>query len=218
MTAPARQRNAIETLRHHHPLVIEGMGGYDTRDPYWVASVIVDQLTARWSTDPLPKPVLLITQGDPYERQGIAAITRLVADALDVPRALVFLDPHIADYHAPNADRYKVTCEIAYSELVTTLQSDCPGALESMEKRIGKVLQEKNSRRKAAGKSVLREYYRDFALLQEVTKVACKKICGDVTVAHTSSTIDDYSVSSFYKVGLGLGLIDADDMVPFANT
>ena len=87
-----------------------------------------------------------------------------------------------------------------------------------MEKRIGKVLQEKNSRRKAAGKSVLREYYRNFALLQEVTKVACKKICGDVTIAHTSSTIDDYSVSSFYKVGLGLGLIDANDMVPFANT
>ena len=143
MTAPARQRNAIETLRHHHPLVIEGMGGYDTRDPYWVASVIVDQLTARWSTDPLPKPVLLITQGDPYERKGIAAITRLVADAPDVPRALVFLDPHIADYHAPNADRYKVTCEIAYSELVTTLRSDCPGLWKVWKKGLAKFCKRK---------------------------------------------------------------------------
>ena len=93
MTAPARQRNAIETLRHHHPLVIEGMGGYDTRDPYWVASVIVDQLTARWSTDPLPKTRVVDYPRRSYERQGIAAITRLVADALDVPRALVFPRP-----------------------------------------------------------------------------------------------------------------------------
>ena len=213
-----RQREAIETLRSHHPLVIEGMGGYDTRDPAQVASVIVEQLTARWATDPIQKPVLLVTQGDPYEEHGIAAITRRVADELKVQRALIFLDPYIADYHAPNADRYKVICEIAYSQLVNTLQTDRPGATNNIEKKVDEYLQEKNSRRKDAGKPALHDYYRDFALLQEVTKVACKTICGNVTVAHTSSAIDDYSVSSFYQVGLNLGLINVDDMVAFPDT
>ena len=211
------QREAIETLRSHHPLVIEGMGGYDTRDPAQVASVIVEQLTARWAADPIQKPVLLVTQGDPYEEHGIAAITRRVADELDVPRALIFLDPQIADYHAPNADRYKVICELAYSALVNTLQTNMPGALTNIEEKVDEYLQEKNARRKEAGKPALRDYYRDFALLQEVTKVACKKICGNVTIAYTSSAIDDYSVSSFYRVGLNLGLINVDDMVAFRS-
>ena len=54
-----------------------------------------------------------------------------------------------------------------------------------------------------------------FALLQEVTKIGCKQICGSVTVVHTSANLDDYSVSSFYRVGLELGFIDVADMVPF---
>jgi len=61
----------------------------------------------------------------------------------------------------------------------------------------------------------LRDYYRDFALLQEITKIGCKQICGTITIVHTSADLDDYSVSSFYRVGLELGLIDAADMVAF---
>ena len=39
----------IEKLSLYHPLIIEGMGGYDPRDPYTVAEVITKQLQARWS-------------------------------------------------------------------------------------------------------------------------------------------------------------------------
>ena len=36
----------MERLRTHHPLVIEGMSGYDLRAPEPIASHIVDRLTA----------------------------------------------------------------------------------------------------------------------------------------------------------------------------
>lgn len=209
------ERTVIEQLRCHHPLVIEGMGGYDPRDPVPVASAIVAQLQVRWSADPPPKPILLITQGDPYEERGISAITRLVADALDIPRALIFLDPSIADYHTLNADRYKVICEVAYSTMAKTLHAEVPDALSAIEALVDKQLAAKNARREAAGKPTLPDYYRDFALLQEVTKAGCKQICGDLTVAHTSSEIAEFSVSSFYRVGLELGLIDVGEMVAF---
>ena len=212
-----QERDIIKTLRRHHPLVIEGMGAYDTRDPSWVASVIIKQLRARWASGLPAKPVLVVTQGDPYEPRGISAITRLVADELDVTRALVFLDSTIADYHAPNADRYKVVCEVSYSALVTQLQSDLPEALAAITKGIDEHLQIKNAKREAAGQPALRDYYRDFALLQEVTKVACKQLASHITVAHTSSDLSDYSVSSFYRVGLNLGLIESSDMVPFGG-
>ena len=205
----------MQTLRDHHPLVIEGMGGYDTRDPSWVAGVILEQLKTRWAIDPPDKPLLLVTQGDPYEEKGISAITRFVADALGVQRALIFLDPHIADYHAPNADRYKVICEIPYTALTHSLQAEQPKALTEITQGIDTHLRNKNARRQSEGKNALRDYYRDFALLQEVTKIACKQISGSVTVAHTSGELADYSVSSFYRVGLELGLIDEKDMVPF---
>ena len=32
-------------------------------------------------------------------------------------------------------------------------------------------------------------------------------ICGDLTVAHTSAKISPFSVTSFYEVGLAMGLI-----------
>jgi hypothetical protein len=78
-------------------------------------------------------------------------------------------------------------------------------------------LAEKNAKRADQGKPPLQDYYRDFALLQEVTKVACKQICGGLTVAHTSSAISEFSVSSFYHVGLASGLIDANEMVPYSD-
>ena len=205
----------MRTMRGHHPLVIEGMGGYDSRDPLWVTQVIHEQLKARWTLEPPEKPLLLVTQGDPYEERGVSAITRLVADRLAIQRMLIFLDSSIADYHAPNADRYKVICELPYSALTYRLQAERPGALAQITDRVDVHLRRKNTRRRREGKRILRDYFRDFALLQEVTKIGCKQICGTVTVAHTSANLDDYSVSSFYRVGLELGLIDVADMVPF---
>ena len=209
----------IDTLSHYHPLVIEGMGAYDTRKPASVAAVIVRQLQTHWLENPAPKPVLLITQGDPYEPSGISAITRIVADQLDLSRALIFLDPEIADYHAPNADRYKVIFELSYSTMVNTLRTAQPCVVKTIEATVDDHLAAKNARRSMLGKTSLPAYYRTFALLQEVTKISCKQVCSGVTVAHTSPSrsISDFSVSSFYRVGLELGLIDPSEMVPYAD-
>jgi hypothetical protein len=191
------------------------MGGYDARDPEPVAQQIASQLRVRWQADPPTKPVILVTQGDPIEKRGISAITRCVADELSVPRAMVFLDPAIADYHKPNADRQGVILEIPYSLLTSLLEGQQPGSVVALERAIDAALDAKNEQRKREGKGPMQSYYRDFAGLQEVTKAACNRICGEITVAHTSAEISPYSVTSFYKVGVALGLVDASQIVPY---
>jgi hypothetical protein len=42
-------------------------------------------------------------------------------------------------------------------------------------------------------------------------------ICGDLTVAHTSADISPFSVTSFYQIGLSLGLVNADHIEPFTG-
>ena len=199
----------IESLAQYHPLIIEGMGAYDPRDPEPIARQIVSRLRDRWQAQPLAKPVILVTQGDPLEERGISAITRHVADELDVSRAMVFLDPDIADYHKPNADHYRVMLEVRYSALTRVLDNEGPRAMSALEQAIDSALAEKNQQRESQGKGALQSYYRDFALLQEVTKAACNMICGDLTVAHTSADISPFSVTSFYQVGVALDLISA---------
>ena len=207
----------IESLAQYHPLIIEGMGGYDPRDPEPIARQIVSRLRDRWQGQPLAKPVILVTQGDPLEERGISAITRHVADELDVSRAMVFLDPDIADYHKPNADHYRVMLEIRYSALTRVLEYGRPRAMSALEQAIDSALAEKNQQRERQGKGALQSYYRDFALLQEVTKAACNMICGDLTVAHTSADISPFSVTSFYQIGLSLGLVNTDHIEPFTG-
>ena len=203
----------VESLAQYHPLIIEGMGGYDPRDPEPIAALIVSQLRDRWQAQPPTKPVILVTQGDPIEVRGISAITRGVAAALKLPRAMVFLDPAIADYHKPNADHHGVILEIPYSLLTSLLEGQQPGCIVTLEQAIDAALEAKNEQRKREGKGPMQSYYRDFARLQEVTKAACNSICGEITVAHTSAEISAFSVTSFYEVGLDLGLIDANQIV-----
>jgi len=205
----------VESLAQYHPLIIEGMGGYDPRDPEPIAALIVSQLRDRWQAQPPTKPVILVTQGDPIEVRGISAITRGVAAALKLPRAMGFLDPAIADYHKPNADHHGVILEIPYSLLTSLLEGQQPGCIVTLEQAIDAALEAKNEQRKREGKGPMQSYYRDFARLQEVTKAACNRICGEITVAHTSAEISPYSVTSFYKVGLDLGLIDANQIVSY---
>ena len=214
MTTPPKT-GPVESLAHYHPLIIEGMGGYDPRDPEPVAKQITSQLRARWQADPPTKPVILVTQGDPIETRGISAITRGVAAALELPRAMVFLDPAIADYHKPNADHHGVILEIPYSLLTSLLEGQQPGCIVTLEQAIDAALEAKNEQRKREGKGPMQSYYRDFARLQEVTKAACNSICGEITVAHTSAEISAFSVTSFYEIGLDLGLIDANQIVPY---
>ena len=208
-------QEGLQELSKYHPLVIEGMGRYDTRDPVLVASTIHEQLRKHWEITPPQKPLILVTQGDPLEERGISVITRIVSDRLGVPRILVYLDPSIASYHAPNADRYKVSHEISFSSLKDQLAGTEKGLVQKITQRVDEYLQTKTAKRFAEGKDKLPHYYRHFALLQEITKVACKTISGALTVAHTSRVLSEYSVSSFYRVGLDLGLIDSSEMVSF---
>ena len=214
MTTPPKT-DPVDVLAQYHPLIIEGMGGYDPRDPEPIARQITFQLSERWQAQPPTKPVMLLTQGDPIEERGISAITRHVANELSVPRAMVFLDPDIADYHKPNADHHGVILEIPYSALTILLERERAGVMSTLEQAVDAALAEKDQQREAEGKAPLQSYYRDFALLQEVTKAACNVICGDLTVAHTSTDISPFSVTSFYEVGLAMGLIDAAQIVPF---
>jgi len=87
--------------------------------------------------------------------------------------------------------------------------------VSSITNVVDEYLQNKTAKRLAEGNDKLPDYYRNFALLQEITKVACKKISGELTVAHTSNVLSEYSVSSFYRVGFDLGLIDSSEMVSF---
>ena len=214
MTTPPKT-SPVDVLAQFHPLIIEGMGGYDPRDPEPIARQIAYQLRERWQAQPPTQPVILLTQGDPIEQRGISAITRHVADELGVPRAMVFLDPDIADYHTPNADHHGVILEIPYSVLTSLVERERPGVVSTLEQAVDAALAEKDQQRETEGKAPLQSYYRDFALLQEVTKAACNMTCGDLTVAHTSTEISPFSVTSFYEVGLAMGLIDAGQIVPF---
>ena len=213
MIAPA-DTSVIDALAQYHPLIIEGMGGYDPRDPAPVAMQIVSQLRERWREQPPAKPVILVTQGDPIEERGISAITQHVAEELDIPRAMAFLDPDIADYHKPNADHHGVILEIPYSVLTKVLEREHLGVMRSLEQAIDSALVQKNQQREIESKGILQSYYRDFALLQEVTKAACNVTCGDLTVAHTSAEISPFSVTSFHEVGVALGLVDAEQIMP----
>ena len=214
MTTPPNT-SPVDALAQYHPLIIEGMGGYDPRDPEPIARQIASQLRERWQAQPPTKPIMLLTQGDPIEERGISAITRHVADELSVPRAMVFLDPAIADYHKPNADNHGVILEIPYSALTSILERERAGVMGSLEQAVDAALAEKDQQRETEGKAPLQGYYRDFALLQEVTKAACNMISGDLTVAHTSAEISPFSVTSFYELGVALGLIDAERIMPY---
>ncbi len=207
----------IDALAVYHPLIIEGMGGYDHREPEPIAMQIASQLCERWQAQPPDKPIILVTQGDPIDDRGISAITRLVAAELGVPRAMSFLDSDIADYHKPNADHHGVILELPYSALTSLLESERPGLMNAIELAVDIVLTDKNRQREREGRGALQSYYRDFALLQEVTKAACHQRCGDLTVAHTTANISPFSVTSFYQVALDLDLIDIDQIVPYKD-
>lgn len=206
-----------DVLKSFHPLIIEGMGDYDPRDPKLVALQIIRGLEEHWVARPPKMPVLLVTQGDPPAERGISAITRRVADELNIMRAMVFLDENIADYHKPNADHYKVTYKVSYSRLTRILDTTDNGIVTELARRVTDRLKEKNNARKAQKLPKLAEYFYDFAMLQEVTKIGLKQMCGALTVAHTSNDISPFSVTSFYEVGMDTGRIEVTDIVPFSG-
>lgn len=206
---------AIETIKQYHPLFVEGMGGYDTRDPVRIADGVVASIRAHWEKCPPRKPPLLVIQGDPLEPRGISAITPHVANILGIGRGLIVLDEDVADYHSLKADRDNVTFETRYSEAVAELERYRPGSVAEVERAVDSLLIEKNGRRALLGKPPLAQYYRIFGLLQEVSKGAFGALCGEITLVHTSEEIGEFSVTSFYKVGVDLGLISPAFIAPF---
>lgn len=209
-------REPHSKLMQYHPVVIEGMGGYDQRDPAEVANQVAEQLSKHWAKRPPLKPLLVITQGDPREDTGISAVTPRVADRFGVSRGLVCLDEHIADYHSANADRQNVSLELRYSQLAEQLDRFEPGTVHRIGAAIDQQIKVKNGQREKLAKPPLKPYFRDFALLQEVTKAACAQLCERLTVIHTSTHIHAFSVTSFYTVGLELGLVASEDIVSYA--
>lgn len=205
--------SSLSEIINWHPVFIEGMGGYDPRDPLRVADIICDRLRAHWAKNPTIQPKLLITQGDPLEPRGISAITRQVAEQLGLQRGLICLDEHIADYHARDADRHGVIMEFRYSQLLDVLPET--ETRTPLETAIDKELERKNRKRMTLGKPPLQSYFHDFARLQEISKAACRQLAGSITVAHTSEEIHEFSVTSFYTIGLELGLVRASELVGF---
>lgn len=219
MVSKTMVTNLFLALSKYHPVVIEGMGSYDPRDPAIVAKQIASRLQLHWQDEkPVDKPKLIITQGDPLAERGISAITPGVASEFGLERALVILDDHIAPHHSPNADRDNVIMEFQYSQLVGILNENEKDIIFKLEAVVDQHIEEKNKKRAKIGKPPLKDYFRDFALLQEVTKAACRQICGDITVVHTAHEISEFSVTSFYTAGLELGLVKPGDMVTYGES
>ena len=205
----------MNKFERFHPLFVEGMSGYDPRDPKPVAVEVVRVLREHWDARPPSKPVVLMIQGDPLTERGISAITPRVAKALGVQRGLIVLDAEIADYHSPNADRENVVLEVLFSEVMTWLERYSPGTVIQVETAIAALVRAKNFDRAVLGKPPLAEYFPTFARLQEVSKIALYTLCGEMTLVHTSAELVPSSVSSFYTVGIALGLINPSDIVAF---
>ena len=212
------------TLSPFHPLLIEGHSR-DSRDPTTVGKQLVKNIKSSWKERNITKPPILITQGDPLTETGISAITRIVANELDIKRCLVCLDDHIDPEHSVLADRHDVIYELRYSQLVDILDGgdQCTNDTElTTSKQLTEAIENRiammNEKRATLGKEKLAEWYIKYALLQEITKSAFKSISGEVTVAHSVDEINEFSVTSFYEIGLELGLIDDNnDMVYYTE-
>ena len=189
-------------LENFDPILIEGPGPSDKgREVSIVASNIIFSLRKRDLKNPI-----VVTQGDPMADRGIAAISRIVSDELNVPRCVFCLDENIDVTHAKEADRYKVIYESKLSNLMKCISGD------STRDRIQKNVKEKVIQYKSE------DWVEKYALLQEVCKVALKSICGSVTIVHTVSNPTEFSVTRFFQVGIDLGLIDEKyDMVKYQD-
>ena len=160
---------------------------------------------------------------------------------MGISRCLVSLDEFIDPDHERLADKEGVIFQLRYTQLSAILKEhklqQCsvkvdptimthsnPNTdtitLTSLTTAVDKALADKNAQNTLIGKPPLASYYRDYALLQEVTKAACKQLCGNtITIAHTmpQNEIRPTSVTSFYEVGLGIGLYTADDFVIYSE-
>ena len=178
------------------------MSGYDPRDPDRVATSVVASVRKHWVTHPPTKPVLLMLQGDPLTERGISAITRQVANALCVPRALIVLDEAIADYHF-NADRGNVVLETRYSVVAAWFESYKPGILDRVDNGIQALIQEKNRERAASASRHWLTTFHSLRCCKRSLRARFSALCGEMTLVHTSREVVAASVSSFLHRWVG---------------
>ena len=231
ISSPLSGDDALKELSKFHPVIIEGMGGKDPRNPDNVAQHILDELQRHWSSSTHEeKPKIIITQGDPPSDRGISAITSRVARKLGVSRVLISLDPDVDSDHFINADKENILFQIKYSDFTNLLLSSTRNRndqnenhydrniISIIEQTIDQYIEEKNQRRRKDHLPPLPTYFRQYALLQEVTKAACYQLCNEhITISHTSQTISDYSITSFYKAGLQLCLYNSLQIVSYTQ-
>lgn len=204
-------------LKSYHPIFIEGpTEARDTRCPSQVANILLSSLSKRVKATNIQKPLILISQGDPIAAKGVSAIMDHVAKGLNIPKCLVCLDEDMDPNHAKDANREHVKLECRFHVLL-----DDNGRKEDSTSQIRAAVEEafqtKNNARVQHGFRSMHDYTIMYACLQEITKAKIKEITGEITVCHTSNDISESSVTSFYKVGLDLGIIQESEMVYYSN-
>lgn len=204
----AEMRNLKTMLAPYHALVVEGPARSDTRDPKQVATALYASCQKHWNKHAPKGELVLITQGDPPLTTGIAPICRELQDMLSVKRAVLTWDKE----HAESADRYGgIAFELNFLELARVL--DDTDDLAKLQNAVANAVSAKNQMRDEA----LPPYVRKFALLQEVSKAVLCKLCTDVTIIHTVERheIDPQSITTFYQVGLDVGLVPQNAYVRY---
>jgi len=163
-----------------------------------------------------------------------------------IKRVLITLDD---PKHIANADREGIFMELRLSQLMEYLSQEdekardqytseskneedahvktTPSLPETIEESIDHRMetltmeahrQSTSSNRRSTVKAP-RLSTKQYATLQEVTKSAFRKLCGEITVIHTIERvrIPPWSVTGFYPVGLDLGLIKEDEYICYCG-
>lgn len=196
------------------PVVVEGRGGRDHRDAFQVTAKILSDNAQLFAT-----PVMIVTQGDPPSQRGVAPISNLMAEHLGSSKIIVAFD----EEHFDSSDRHHMAAIIPYQVLRAILAEAGKGteacnAAQAIDALVDGRLEEMNVVREARGMPALPEWFRDFAVLQEVTKAALKQSCGALKLVHTGGVTGqehEFTVTSFYVVNLQLGLLNESDVVYF---
>jgi hypothetical protein len=208
--------NRLESaLKSYHPLFIEGpTEARDQRCPSEVANILLESLSKHIEDRKIHKPLLLISQGDPIADTGVSAIMDIVAERLNIQKCLVCLDEDMDPNHAKDANRNQVQFECRYKLLLKYGRCyESSSSNRQIQESIEEAYHVKNNIRMQNGLSSLHDYTIMYACLQEMTKAKIKDISGEITVCHTSNDISEFSITSFYKVGLELGIIQESEMV-----
>lgn len=199
-------------LKWYHPLFIEGPSdATDKRCPSEVAATLLSSLSKSLKSRNIQKPLILISQGDPFATTGVSAVMDSVARQLNIQKCLVCLDEDIDPNHAKDANREYVQFECRYKLFWKDERLESSRQIRAAVER---AFHTKNHFRIQNGLGSLHEYSTViYACLQEVTKAKVKEISGEITVCHTSNNISEFSITSFYKVGIDLGIIQESEMV-----